>query len=58
MIDVESDVIRGYTNAYMELYIVYLDCDPSSILYWALFMADKHDYPPAYLHVFYSLVDA
>ncbi len=56
---IQNDVLsKGDTNAYLELRTAYLDYSPEEFLFWALIMANKYDYPPAYLDVYYTLLDA
>ncbi len=56
---IQNDVLsKGDTNAYLELRTAYLDYSPEEFLFWALIMANKYEYPPAYLDVYYTLLDA
>jgi hypothetical protein len=45
----------GDIEAYKDLRIAYLDYSPEEFLFWAMIMANKHDYPPAYFDVFLTL---
>ncbi|MCC6726241.1 MAG: hypothetical protein IT258_17170 [Saprospiraceae bacterium] len=53
---IKQEAANGSIDAYNELRIVYLDSDAGEFLFYALLMANKHDYPQAYLDVFYALV--
>jgi len=48
-------VLEGNTNAYDELCIAYMDIDMSSLLPYALLMANKYDYTMAYYDVYSCL---
>jgi hypothetical protein len=55
---VHKEVFIGNIQSYEELKIIHLDLYAGDFLYYALFMANKHDYPPAYLDVFFSIVNS
>jgi TPR repeat protein len=48
-------VLNGDYGAYEELFIAYLDIGDELFLPYALLMANKYYYPPAYNHVFHCL---
>lgn len=56
--DMQAKVYEGDTIAYNRLKITYLDYSPEQLLFWAMIMANKYDYRPAYLDVYYSLKDS
>ena len=47
--------LTGDIDSYNELSIAYLDYPDEDFLFWALIMANKHDYSVAYLDVYYVL---
>jgi hypothetical protein len=48
---------KGDTNAYKELQTACLDTSPEVFFPWAMLMANRYDYAPAYYDVFWSLQD-
>lgn len=48
-------LIEGDTIAYDELSLDYMDSPYEGFLYTALVMANKYEYPPAYIDVYYCL---
>ncbi|RTQ52222.1 hypothetical protein EJV47_04125 [Hymenobacter gummosus] len=54
-VELQSGVSRGNVAAYHELRTAYLDMEPGAFLPWALLMANRHRYRPAYLDVYYAL---
>jgi hypothetical protein len=55
--EIQKEVNLGNIASYKELRIVYLDYPRENFLFWAMLMANKYDYPPAYLDVYYVLTD-
>jgi hypothetical protein len=55
--EIQKEVELGNIASYKELRIVYLDYPRKNFLFWAMLMANKYDYPPAYLDVYYVLTD-
>lgn len=53
--EITSEVYEGNVASYQQLRIVYLDMPPDEFLFWAMIMANKYDYGPAYLDVYYSM---
>ncbi len=53
---IREEATNGSIDAYNELSVVYLDCHAGEFLFFALLMANKYDYPQAYLDVFYSIL--
>lgn len=53
-----SEVYDGNIASYQELQTIYLDMSPDEFLFWAMLMANKYDYGPAYLDAYYSMKDA
>jgi hypothetical protein len=51
----EAGVRGGDVGAYYELRTAYLDEVPGSFLYWAVLMATRHRYAPAYDDANYAL---
>lgn len=50
---------KGNVDAYQKLRIAYLDIEfPEEILFYAMIMANKYDYPLAYFDVYQSIVKA
>lgn len=55
----KSDIMdKGDTNSYKRLRIVMLDYPAENFIFWSMCMANKYNYPPAYLHFYYSILDA
>ena len=54
----QQAVFRGDTAAYYQLRTAYLDEAQEDFLFWAMLMANKHDYPAAHLDVYDTLMRA
>ncbi len=54
----EKVYLEGDVEAYKELSIIYMDYPEEDFLFWALIMANKHDYANAYLDVYHSIHSA
>lgn len=57
LLDLKNGVFDGDIESYKQLRIAYLDYPKENFLFWAILMSNKHNYAPAYLDVFYILVD-
>lgn len=57
IIELQKEIFEGNTESYLELRKTYLDISSENFLFWALLMANKYNYAPANLDVFYSIVD-
>ena len=51
-------VWNGDTDAYAKLHGEYRDYPPENFLFWAMYMANKYDYPYAYEDVFTTMQEA
>lgn len=49
-------VVHGDTDDYYNLCLIYMDKNFYDILPFAVIMAEKHRYPPAYSHAIYSIL--
>jgi len=47
---------QGDTSAYKELKVIMLELPPEELFLWAYIMAEKYDYPQAYMDVFYTIL--
>lgn len=56
--EIQDEVLAGNIQSYEKLKIIYLDYPSNSFLFWAMLMANKYDYPQAYLDVFYTLINS
>lgn len=56
--EIKDEVRKGNIESYKELQTIYLDYPSESFLFWALLMANKYKYPPAYLDAFHVLVNS
>lgn len=54
--EIQKEVFGGNIDSYVELKTIYLDYPPEEFLFWAILMANKYDYPEAYLDVFRSII--
>lgn len=54
----QKRVYNGDIDAYKKLKTIYLDYSPEQSLFWAMIMANKYDYAPAYLDVYYAMEGA
>lgn len=55
--ELQSEVYQGNVDSYLKLRTAYFDFSSADFLYWAMLMANRHDYGPAYLDVYHSLCD-
>jgi len=53
----ERRVWLGDTATYWSLQSYYRECPPEQFLFWAMYMANKYDYPYAHEDVFHSITD-
>jgi hypothetical protein len=53
---IREEAANGNIDSYNELRIVYLDFPTEDFLFPAMLMANKYDYPRAYLDVFNALL--
>lgn len=57
ILKIQSGVYKGEVESYLELRDYYLDSFSGDFLFWAMLMANKHDYGKAYLDVYYAFSD-
>jgi hypothetical protein len=56
--EIKDEVRKGNIESYKELQTIYLNYSSENFLFWALLMANKYKYPPAYLDAFHVLVNS
>ena len=50
--------VKGDIDSYSKLQGAYREMPPEDFLFWAMYMANKYDYPKAYEDVYYSIEES